>query len=104
MRKTNPIDNSIKKQNNPGINLRSATLLQRKLKPSRKKLKKTVEDGKTFQIYGRVNIVNGYITKSDLKIQCKFPSKISMSFFTEIEKSIRTFIWKYNRPSPNRAM
>jgi hypothetical protein len=47
-------------------------LCKESYKPLRKKSKKTTEDRRSSHIYGLVNqyFENGYITKSNLQVQC----------------------------------
>ena len=40
---------------------------------------------------------NNYTTKHNLQFQCN-PYKLPMAFFTELDKKISQFIWKYKRP------
>jgi hypothetical protein len=63
-----------------------------------KKSKKTTEDEKSSHAMDWQNkpSENGYITKSNLHVQCSSHQN-PMAFITKIEKSILKFIWKHER-------
>jgi hypothetical protein len=46
---------------------------------------------------GRINPEYGYITESNAYVQHN-SHQIAMTFFTELEKSILMFTWKYKQP------
>ena len=53
---------------------------------------------------GRINIVKMTILPNANFSSVRFPIKLQMAFFTELEQKISQFIWKHKRPRIAKAV